>query len=403
MKVEQKAEKNPCVISLTVKAEADEIKGEVKKVLNEFVREAQIPGFRKGKVPVELIRKNFANELKRETEGACFRALYPKAVEESKLKVLALEGLTEIKVDEATGAEFTAMVEVRPEFKLPKYKGLPIKQQNPKVEDKTVEDQLENMRSMFAKYDDGKDGDVAEDGDFVQFDYKGSLDGKPLSEVVPEQKAICEAVGFWTQIEEGRFLPEILDALKGMKAGDEKKGVTVKFPKDAAPEPLKGKKVAYDLKVTMIRKRTLPDDAGLAEAAKAESVDKLRADIRERLEKQATEQELENRKNQAIELLLKKTDFDVPPTFVQRQTEAYLGRIAQQMQYAGVTSEYIEQNREKILKDASENAEKQVRLSYILHDIAEAEKITVDEKDENKAEQLRAEKVLEFILAEAKK
>ena len=107
--------------------------------------------------------------------------------------------------------------------------------------------------------------------------------------------------------------------------------------------------------------------------------------------------------NQAIELLLKKTDFDVPPTFVQRQTEAYLGRIAQQMQYAGVTSEYIEQNREKILKDASENAEKQVRLSYILHDIAEAEKITVDEKDEDKAEQLRAEKVLEFILAEAKK
>lgn len=403
MKVEQKVEKNSCVISLTVKAEADEIKGEVKKVLNEFVREAQIPGFRKGKVPVELIRKNFANELKRETEGACFRALYPKAVEESKLKVLALEGLAEINVDEATGAEFTAMVEVRPEFKLPKYKGLPIKQQDAKVEDKTVEDQLENMRSMFAKYDDGKDGDVAEDGDFVQFDYKGSLDGKPLSEVVPEQKAICEAAGFWVQVEEGRFLPEILDALKGMKAGDEKKGVTVKFPKDAAPEPLKGKKVAYDLKVTMIRKRTLPDDAGLAEAAKAESVDKLRADIRERLEKQATEQELENRKNQAIELLLKKTDFDVPPTFVQRQTEAYLGRIAQQMQYAGVTSEYIEQNREKILKDASENAEKQVRLSYILHDIAEAEKITVDEKDEDKAEQLRAEKVLEFILAEAKK
>ena len=403
MKVEQKVEKNSCVISLTVKAEADEIKGEVKKVLNEFVREAQIPGFRKGKVPIELIRKNFAKELKRETEGACFRALYPKAVEESKLKVLALEGLAEINVDEATGAEFTAMVEVRPEFKLPKYKGLPIKQQDAKVEDKTVEDQLENMRSMFAKYDDGKDGDVAEDGDFVQFDYKGSLDGKPLSEVVPEQKAICEAAGFWVQIEEGRFLPEILDALKGMKAGDEKKGVTVKFPKDAAPEPLKGKKVAYDLKVTMIRKRTLPDDAGLAEAAKAESVDKLRADIRERLEKQATEQELENRKNQAIELLLKKTDFDVPPTFVQRQTEAYLGRIAQQMQYAGVTSEYIEQNREKILKDASENAEKQVRLSYILHDIAEAEKITVDEKDEDKAEQLRAEKVLEFILAEAKK
>lgn len=81
MKVEQKAEKNPCVVSLTVKADADEIKGVTKKVLNEFVREAQIPGFRKGKAPVDLVRKNFGGELKRETESACFREFYPKGVD----------------------------------------------------------------------------------------------------------------------------------------------------------------------------------------------------------------------------------------------------------------------------------------------------------------------------------
>ena len=403
MKVEQKAEKNPCVISLTVKADAEEIKGEARKVLNTFIREAQIPGFRKGKVPVELIRKNFEKELQQETQGACFRAFYPKAVEEAKLKVLALEGVTEMKLNETDGMEFTALVEVRPEYKLPKYKGLAIEQKEAKVEESAVEEQLESMRKMFAKYEDGKEGEAVGDGDFVQFDYKGTLDGQPLSEIVPDQKAICEATGFWAQVEEGRFLPEILEALKGMKAGDEKKNVTVKFPKDAAPEPLKGKKVAYELKVSMFRKRTLPDDAGLAEAAKVESVEKLRADIRERLEKQATENELNRRRDQAIELLLKKTDFDVPPSLVQRQAEAYLGQLAQQMQYAGVTNEYIEQNREKILKEAGERAEKQVRLSYILLDIADAEKIEVDEKDENKKDQARAEKTLDFILEQAKK
>jgi trigger factor len=403
MKVEQKAEKNPCVISLTVKADAEEIKGEARKVLNTFIREAQIPGFRKGKVPVELIRKNFEKELQQETQGACFRAFYPKAVEESKLKVLALEGVTEMKLNEADGMEFTALVEVRPEYKLPKYKGLAIEQKEAKVEEAAVEEQLESMRKMFAKYEDGKEGEAVGDGDFVQFDYKGTLDGQPLSEIVPDQKAICEATGFWAQVEEGRFLPEILEALKGMKAGEEKKDVTVKFPKDAAPEPLKGKKVSYELKVSMFRKRTLPDDAGLAEAAKVESVEKLRADIRERLEKQATENELNRRRDQAIELLLKKVDFDVPPSLVQRQAEAYLGQLAQQMQYAGVTNEYIEQNREKILKDAGERAEKQVRLSYILLDIADAEKIEVDEKDENKKDQARAEKTLDFILEQAKK
>ena len=403
MKVEQKAEKNPCVISLTVKADAEEIKGEARKVLNTFIREAQIPGFRKGKVPVELIRKNFEKELQQETQGACFRAFYPKAVEESKLKVLALEGVTEMKLNEADGMEFTALVEVRPEYKLPKYKGLAIEQKEAKVEEAAVEEQLESMRKMFAKYEDGKEGEAVGDGDFVQFDYKGTLDGQPLSEIVPDQKAICEATGFWAQVEEGRFLPEILEALKGMKAGEEKKDVTVKFPKDAAPEPLKGKKVAYELKVSMFRKRTLPDDAGLAEAAKVESVEKLRADIRERLEKQATEAEVNRRRDQAIELLLKKVDFDVPPSLVQRQAEAYLGQLAQQMQYAGVTNEYIEQNREKILKEAGERAEKQVRLSYLLLDIADAEKIEVDEKDENKKDQARAEKTLDFILEQAKK
>ena len=403
MKVEQKAEKNPCVISLTVKADAEEIKGEARKVLNTFIREAQIPGFRKGKVPVELIRKNFEKELQQETQGACFRAFYPKAVEESKLKVLALEGVTEMKLNEADGMEFTALVEVRPEYKLPKYKGLAIEQKEAKVEETAVEEQLESMRKMFAKYEDGKEDEAVGDGDFVQFDYKGTLDGQPLSEIVPDQKAICEATGFWAQVEEGRFLPEILEALKGMKAGEEKKDVTVKFPKDAAPEPLKGKKVSYELKVSMFRKRSLPDDAGLAEAAKVESVEKLRADIRERLEKQATEAEINRRRDQAIELLLKKVDFDVPPSLVQRQAEAYLGQLAQQMQYAGVTNEYIEQNREKILKEAGERAEKQVRLSYILLDIADAEKIEVDEKDENKKDQARAEKTLDFILAQAKK
>ena len=403
MKVEQKAEKNPCVISLTVKADAEEIKGEARKVLNTFIREAQIPGFRKGKVPVELIRKNFEKELQQETQGACFRAFYPKAVEEAKLKVLALEGVTEMKLNETDGMEFTALVEVRPEYKLPKYKGLAIEQKDAKVEEAAVEEQLESMRKMFAKYEDGKEGEAVGDGDFVQFDYKGTLDGQPLSEIVPDQKAVCEATGFWAQVEEGRFLPEILEALKGMKAGEEKKDVTVKFPKDAAPEPLKGKKVSYELKVSMFRKRMLPDDAGLAEAAKVESVEKLRADIRERLEKQATENELNRRRDQAIELLLKKTDFDVPPSLVQRQAEVYLGQLAQQMQYAGVTNEYIEQNREKILKEAGERAEKQVRLSYVLLDIADAEKIEVDEKDENKKDQARAEKTLDFILEQAKK
>jgi trigger factor len=392
------------VIRLTVTADADEIKGEARKILNTFLREAQIPGFRKGKVPVELVRRNFEKELKEETEGACFRAFYPKAVEESKLKVIALEGVEEIKVSETDGMSFSALVEIRPQFKLPKYKGLPIEQKDTKVEESAIDAQVEDMRKMFAQYDDAKEGEAAAGGDFVQIDFKGTIDGKPIAETMPDLKSLGEADGAWVQVaDDGRFPPEIVAALEGIKAGEEKDGVAVKFSEPAAPDALKGKEALFHIKARMIRKQTMPDDAKLVESSGSESMEKLRAGIRERLEKRATEEELGRRREQAIDLLLKKTDFAVPPTMVQRQTEINLGQFAQQMQYAGVTSDYIEQNRESIIKNASDQAEKQVRLYYILHDIAEAEKLESDEKDESKKDHALAEKALDLVLAEAKK
>ena len=401
MKVDKKVEKNACVVSLTVKAEPDEIKDACKKVLNAFVRNGSIPGFRPGKAPVEVVKNKFAAEIKQETQGECFRMLYPKALEEAGLNPVAMEGVTEATLAPETGFSFTVIVEVRPEYKLPKYKGISIKPGDTAVSEEAVTKQIEDFRKAFAKFEDAKEGDAISEGDFVQFDYDGTLKGKPLAEVVADVPAVCGAKGYWTQLEEGRFLPEILEALKGLKVGDETTA-KVKFAKDNAPEPLKGKTCEYALKVLAFRKRQLPDDAKFVEDAKAESMEKLRADTRARLEKQAADAEAANRKNQAIEALVKKADFDVPPSLVQRQTEAYLSQLAQQMQYAGVTSDYIEQHREEILKDATERATTQVRLSYVLLDIADAEKIEVDEKDEAKRDQARAEKTLDFVLANAK-
>lgn len=395
MKVETKKEKNECVVNLIVSASADEIKDEYKKVLTVFLRQGQIPGFRRGKVPPELIKSKFAAEIKQEAIQACFHALYPKAKDEAKLDIVALDGLAEVNLDPATGFNFTAVVEVKPEVSLPKYKKLPIKKGDATVKDADVDAQIEAMRRSLAKFDDAKDGDVVGEGDFVNFDYKGFLKGQPLSEIVPDQKAVCEAVGFWTQIEEGRFLPEILEALKGMKIGEEKKGVKVGFPKDAAPDALKGKKCEYDLVVKGFRTRKLADDAQLLADSKMETMDALRADIRKHLEERAAAMELADRKNQAVSLLLKKTDFDVPPSFVQRQVDAELNMLAQRAQYMGMTADYIKENREKILADTEAHATDQVRLSFLLEAIAKAENI--DTKDEK-----FGEKVMDLILAEAK-
>ncbi len=438
MKFEKK-DSSACVVALQIKAEAAEVADVYKSVLAAFMREAVIPGFRKGKVPLNIIKQKFQQEIARECEQRCFGKFYQEALKESAIEAVNLQNVTDVLFTPETGFSCTALVEVKPEFSLPKYKKLAIKAGDTQVTDEQVEERVESFRKAFAKFEDAKadDGSVVGAGDFVEIDYSGALDIKartPLSEVVPDQKAVCGANDFWLQVEDGRFLPEILEAIKGMKIGETKDDVKVKFPKDNAPEALKGKKCVYTVTVKAFRRRQLPDDAAFAEAAKVESLDALRKQFREQMEKDAVAAEAENLRNQAIELLLKKADFEVPPSLVRRQTSSYLEDLAQRAQYTGMTAEYIEKNREKILADAESNATRQVRLSYILLGIAAEEKIEASDADVNAGlekmaagsngkvtaadllkqlvengqvalykEQIRAEKALDLVVAEAKK
>ena len=435
MKVEKK-ESSPCVLELSVKAEADEVKEEYQKVLTAFIKNAVVPGFRRGKTPLPIIKQKFQTEISQETQQACFHKLYPEALKEASVEPLSLQDVTELSFSPETGFAFTALVEVRPVFDLPKYKKLAIKPGDLSVSDDQVTAELENYRRAFAKYEDAKEGAVVAEGDFVCFDYTGTTDDdppQPLSELVPDQKAVCAGTDFWTQVEEGRFVPEILEALKGMKAGETKEGVKVSFPQDAAPEPLQGRTAVYTITLKSFRSRTLPDDAGFVAAAKAESMDALRADFRTRLEEAAKARDLAARKDQAIDLLLAKSDFDVPPSLVRRQTQSTLEELAQRAQYSGLPADYFQQNRDQILADATNTAIRRVRLSYILLGIAKEEGLEITEEDvmaglekmaastggkqtaadlrkqveENGQlaayrEQLAAEKALDFVLAQAK-
>ena len=384
-----------CKVKLTVNLDAEEIKAIVKDVEKAFVREAQLPGFRKGKIPLELIRKEFANGLKQEIQRAMFQKNYAEAIKAEKVDEVALANVEDVSYDE-NGGSFVATVEVKPEFKLPTYKGLKITSNDTTVKDEAVQDQMTRLRAAYAKFEDAKEGDIVEDGDFIQIDYEGMVGKQKILEINADAKVVAEGKGFWTQVEEGRFLPEILEAVKGMKAGETKENISAKFAKESAPEGLGGKKATYTVTLKSFRKRVLPTDAEFVEKAKAESLEKLTATIRESLEKAAVNREMARRENEAVELLLKKADFEVPESQVRRATDAYLNELAQRAQYSGLDVSYFEKNREKILADAEATATKQVRLWYIIDAIAAAEKI--EAKDDEKGK-----KVVEFILANVKK
>ena len=384
-----------CRVQITATLDADEAKACVKEVEKQFMREARIPGFRQGKAPIELIRKDFSEQLKNEINREAFNKHHLAAVKDTKLEAL---GITEVSAIACTaeGGTFTFTIEVEPEFKLPTYKGLKISEKDTKVEDAAVKDQVEQLRLAYATYDAAKEGDVVGEGDFAEIDYEGTVDGKSILEIAPEAKVVASGKGFWAQVLEGRFLKEILDALKGMKAGETKSDIKVTFDKKAAPDALKGKKALYTVTLKSLKKRVLPTDEEFAKKAKSESIEALTKTIREEMEKQAIAAEATRRENEALEMLLKKVDFEVPQTYVQRATDQNLQNFAERAQYAGIPAEYFEKNRDKIIKEAEESAERNVRLHFLLKAIAKAEKI------ECKEEEMPA-KVIEFILANAKK
>ena len=390
-----KKKQGKCRIELKVTLDAAEKAEIVKSVEREFLREAQVPGFRKGKVPIEVIRKNFAGSLKQEIATAMVRKFHPEAVKAEEVDEVALVGVKEFDV-EGEGGSFTVIVDERPTFKLPTYKGLKIADADATVKDAEVDEQIGRLRAAYATFEDGKEGESAADGDYVQIDYEGTVGGKKILEINPEAKIVAEGKGFWTQLEEGRFLPEILDAVKGMKAGETKEKVAAKFAKEGAPEGLAGAKAVYTVTLKTLRRRVLPDDATLAEKAKAESFDKLKASVRESMERAKVESEKRRRENEAVELLLKKVDFDVPATQVESTMRGMLSEMAQRAQLSGIDASYFEENAEKIRKDAAESAERQVRLWYVIEAIAKAEKIEADDKEIGR-------KVVEFVLANAKK
>ena len=421
----------PCKVKLIVKAEADETRSDYEEVMKNFLQRGRVPGFRPGKVPREIIKREFHKEIYEEVQGRLFRELYRKALEQEKIKMVSLLDVNDMLFSPETGITFTMTVDVHPEFDMPKYKKIPMTFEDPAVTEEQVDEHIDRMRKAIAKFEDAAEGYGVDSGDLVCIDYAGLIDGKPVSELSPEAKGISEGVDFWIQVEEGRFLPEILSALKGMKAGESTE-VKFKFDKEQPLAALRGKKAVYSVTVKKIRNRALPKDEELLKQVKIETLEQLREQTRKNLTESAQRAEKQRREQTVIEFLLKKSEFDLPESQVSEEVHATLDRMMNEAHYRGLTREVLEKNRDAIIENATANAKRQLRVRYLLGRVAEQEGITladaeVEQKiaelsvDFNmKPEQLRAqiekngrmemlksqirdEKTLQFLIDEAKR
>lgn len=370
----------PCKVKVIVKAEADETRKDYEEVMKLFMRQGRVPGFRPGKVPREIIKRDFHKEITEETHGRLFRALYKQALEQAEVKMAALLNVGDMLFSPETGVTFTMTVDTEPEFDLPKYKKIPVVFEDPAVTEEQVDEQIDHLRKAFAKFEEAPADHTIEAGDLVCIDFSGLVDGQPVHTLSDAAKPISEGKDFWVQVEDGRFIQEILDALKGLRPGETTE-IKFTFGNDHPLEALRGRQVVYSVAVKSARMRLAVSDADLLTQTKQESMETLREQTRIRLKGAAEQAEKNRREQTVIEFLLKKADFDLPESQIAEEINTTLDRMMNEAHYRGMTREDMAQHREAIIENATSVSKRQLRLRYMLGRIAEQEGITVSDDE----------------------
>jgi trigger factor len=353
-----------CRKTIGIEIPAETLGEERADTLKVYAKHANIPGFRKGKAPAQVVAKKYAKEITQDLEERMVPKFYHAALQESDLKVVGVIDVSKVVIVEDQPLNFTVTVDVEPEFKLPKYIDIPIKEEKDEVTDAQVQEQIDAIRTQHANYEE-VEGKTVEEGDMAQLTYTATAGGKPLVEVAPEAKGIGEGEGYWISADEHAFLPGMGEAVVGLNVGD-KKEVKIDFPESFMVKELAGVKTLYHIEVTAVRVRTLPEiDEEFLGRLQVESEEILRTRIREQLEQQAENKDLSAKHEQLIKYLVKKTKLDVPESIVQQQTRSVMYDLAQRRMMTGMTHEQIGEQQEDLFKEAQERALENVKLRYI--------------------------------------
>ena len=353
-----------CRKTISIEIPADALAVEHASTLKVYSKHANLPGFRKGKAPSHIVASKYAKEIKQDLEERLVPTFYQEAMQESELKVVNVIDVSKVDIQADQPLAFDVTVDVEPEFKLPKYTDITIKTEKEEVTEAQVEEQVDGIRRQHATYEE-VEGKPVEADDMAQLTYTATIDDQPLEEIAAEAKGIGKGEGYWVSADEHAFLPGMGEAILGLNIGDTKE-VEISFPESFMVKELAGRKALYNIEITAVRVRTLPElDGDFLSQLQVESSEELHTRIREELEKQAEAKSLGAKHEQIIKHLIKKTKLDVPESVVQQQTRNAMYDIAQQRMMMGMTQEQIGEQQEDILKEAQVRAIENVKLRYI--------------------------------------
>jgi len=381
MKVE--VEKHPGLISkLQIELPPEDVAKEWDAIANSFARFAKIPGYRPGKAPRAVIDKRFRKEIQEELTKKLVSKSYHEAVEREQLRVASLTNIEDVQFGENKSMRFRATVVTAPEFELPDYKQIPVQVPDTKVSDVEVDEALDRLRDQSADFVDVPARGL-EMGDFAVLDFDGSVESKPISEIAPQaSKNLYGGKKFWLHLAADNFLPKFCEQLIGQKPG-ETRLVIVHFPEDFMVKELAGKKADYAVTLRDIKEKVLPavDDAFAAKLVPGKTLADLRQMIEHDIE-HAKEHDAERAKeSQIVKFLHEQTQFELPPALLQNETRRALAELVQQNRERGVTDEMLKEKEKELIDGAATLAAHRLKTNFILHRIAEREKIQVIKED----------------------
>jgi trigger factor len=368
--------------NLVVSLDAGEVSAEHQATVGEFAKMARLPGFRPGKAPAGLVQKHYGKEIAEEFKQKVMNKAYRSGLEQSKLEVITLADVAPGDIAPDKEASITFTLDIRPTFQVPNYTGLQTEIQPIDVTDAEVDAVIEGMRAERADFKVAER--PAQKGDYVKLAYEGAVDGKPILEIAPDKQVYGKVPQTWEEVEgeqEG-LIPGLGKQLAGLAKGD-KKDISITFPAEFSAVPdLAGKTATYAVEVQEIRERVLPPiDDEFLKSQQASTIDELKQKVQANLKGRKEYENRQAQRRQVTEALAAAVDFPIPESLVDEETQTVLRNFIEENMRRGVPQEQFEKDKKELHAGAKKAATQRVKTRMILAKIAEAEKVSVTEKD----------------------
>ena len=371
----EKMEKN--MAKLTIEVSAEELEKALQGAYNKQKGQISVPGFRKGKVPRQMIEKMYGAAIfYDEAANALIPEAYSKAYDESGLEIVSQPKIEVVQIEKGKPFIFTAEVATKPEVTLGEYKGLTVSKVSNRVTAKEVEAKLEEEQKKNARTITVEDRAV-QDGDEVVLDFEGFVNGVAFAGGKGENYPLT--------IGSGSFIPGFEEQLIGVETEKEVE-VNVTFPAEYHAEDLAGKEAVFKCTVHEIKTKELPelDDEFAAEVSEFDTLDEYKADIKTKIKEQKIAEGKRQKEDQAVEKAVANATMEIPEAMIDTQVQQMVQEFAQRMQSQGLTMEQYFQftglTADKMMEEMRPQAVKRIETRLVLEAIVKAENIEITEE-----------------------